>query len=151
MSIEKQAGLLEAKKQLLKQKERMIKEKERRLRTKNFEEIGRIAFDAKISGLDRETLFGAFLEIAKKSANEKHLKEWKSHADSFYKVREREAKTPLSISFEKSPAVEIKNELKTRKFKWNSFRGEYYGYGNREELTSLLKATGISFQIDELK
>ena len=72
----KQKLLIEEKKKKLREQELMLKEKERRQMKKRFVDLGMIVSKAKISNLDENALFGAFLEIAEKSTDDKNINKW---------------------------------------------------------------------------
>ena len=84
--------------------------------------------------LDSTALFGALLEISESSKDLKTLNRWKERG-----AIKTEDKIPVAISFKTSPSQEIKDSLKDLKFRWNSFRREYYGSGDISVLKSLLK------------
>ncbi len=53
---------------------------------------------------------------------------------------------PLIVSFETDPPPEIKTALKGLKFRWNAFRREWYGYGQKDQLEELLKASKATIE-----
>lgn len=88
--------------------------------------------------MDREILLGAFLDIASQSSEKSKIEYWKNLAENFKKEQKNE-RSALIIVFQKPPSEDIKEALKNMKFRWNKFRGEYYGYGDKKILSDLLK------------
>lgn len=136
--IETEKKKLEAEKQRLKEKEKRILEKAKRAKTKSLAQIGKLAYQAKISHLDQDVLLGAFLIVSELAKDESYIQKWKRKAEEAKAGLKQEDQTPLTIAFDTPPPNEIKSELKELKFKWNSFRGEYYGYGDLESVKKLL-------------
>lgn len=126
-------------------RKKMLLEKEKRKRASKFTDIGRLAYRANIDQLDEQTLFGAFLEIAK-NINEEKLTRWKECADEFVKSQSKNDNQVFCIYFEEEPIQEIKRKLKDYKFSWNRFRREYYGKGNRDEIENLLKDCKVKIE-----
>lgn len=127
---------LKQKLEKLKQKERTIIEREKQAQKKNLLELGRLVAKAKISNLDTAALLGAFLEISERSNDNDNLLAWREKS----KITNSEQDTcSLAITFKSPVSLEIKEKLKQVKFRWNSFRGEYYGRGNITLLRELLE------------
>lgn len=145
-TLEKQKQQIATRKKELQDKEKRIREKELQNQKKRYIEIGRLAYKAKIDHIDESSLLGAFLEIAEKSSLAEVLQQWKKKSTKI--PNSATQNTPLSIKFTISPSVEIKAILKAQKFRWHSFRGEYYGNGNQGEIEKLLK--GIPCKIEVL-
>lgn len=123
------------------EKAKRLKEIEMRSINKQLLEIGRLAMAAKIDKLDKESLLGAFLEIAEKSqSGSASLDLWKKKSQALKTQTSDRVGQALVISFETSPPIEIKAVLKEHKFKWNDFRGEYYGFGDKTKISNLLKS-----------
>ena len=106
--------------------------------------LGQLFVKTKTSHLDHEVLFGALLEIAERAQNEHALNSWRVKFEEYAEINKKSYVTAngsrMTISFKSqtSLAPEIKEKLKEMKFKWNEFRGEYYGFGDREALRNLL-------------
>ena len=135
-NLEQQKSKLEETKRKLKEKENMRRGKER-IQTQNaLSNLGQLFVRTKLSHLDQEILLGALLEISEKSKDEKVLENWRK------KSQQHSATTikgnPITISFKNPPAFEIKEQLKSMNFKWHSFRGEYYGHGDKSIMEKLL-------------
>ena len=143
--IEDEIKRLEEKKRKIRKREIAIKEMEKKRKDKSMVAIGKLAYQAGIADLDGDVLLGAFLEIALLRTDEairnKWLEKTKNLSDGKVGV------SSLSISFSKSPDKEVREKLKEMKFKWNDFRGEYYGYGNREEMRNLLHGVKCSIEV----
>ncbi len=141
--LDKMKESLSVKKQKLKEKEQIIKAQEKRSRQKRLSELGGLAYKAEIDKLDENILLGAFLEIAERSSDQKSIKTWleKSKQIAMNKQSNR-----LLISFKNPPSFEIKDKLKQLNFRWNSFRGEYYGYGEENMIAEILN--GLDFTIE---
>ena len=145
--IDAEKEKLEMMKKKIQLQEKILKEKEKRQRALRFEEIGRIAVKANIDSLDENTILGAFLEISEKINERKTIEDWKRRAEKFLTVAEKTDDSPISISFKNDPSTEIKNKLKDANFKWNRFRKEYYGFGNKSELETLFKETESTIEV----
>ena len=143
--IEDEIKRLEEKKRKIRKREIAIKEMEKKRKDKSMVAIGKLAYQAGIADLDGDVLLGAFLEIALLRTDEairnKWLEKTKNLSDGKVGV------SSLSISFSKSPDKEVREKLKEMKFKWNDFRGEYYGYGNKEEMRNLLHGVKCSIEV----
>ncbi|PJD94555.1 MAG: hypothetical protein CK425_11285 [Parachlamydia sp.] len=133
------------KKQKLKEQEKMIKNQEKTSKIKRFSELGRLAYKAKLESLDEKVLLGAFLEIAEKSQDAKALKAWLERSEKIQ--NDTTSLKRILISFRAVPNQEIKDQLKKMNFRWNSFRGEYYGRGTKDDLTNLLKGLDVSIEV----
>lgn len=118
-------------------RKKMLLAKEKKKRASKFSDIGRLAYQANIDEIDNQTLFGAFLEIAK-NANKEKMFEWKKEAEDFTNNRKKNSECVFSISFIEEPNNEVRKKLKENKFSWNRFRKEYYGKGHKSEIESLL-------------
>lgn len=130
-------SLLEEKKELLKKKERLLNEKEKIIDQKRLINIGRLASKANLGHLDEHTLFGGFLELSKHLSNQSKLMEWKEKSEQ--ETASKQRGNPITISFKGQPNKNEKQLLKIHKFKWNSFRGEYYGFGDKGQITKLFE------------
>lgn len=142
--LEKQKLKLESSKERIRQREKMLKEKEKMSAQATITNLGQLFVRTKLSHLDNEILFGALLEIAEKSHDENALHHWRQksqqHASATKNSHVTNGGSRVTISFKSQPnlTAEIKERLKEMKFKWNEFRGEYYGFGDRESLQNLL-------------
>jgi len=145
--LEEEKKKLERKKKKLRIAEQIIKERERRSEIRRHSEIGRLAQKAKIDMMDHSILLGAFLEIAEKSLDPNFLETWKKKAVAFQQKTEESDQEPLAISFQTEPSKRIRDILKGNKFRWNSFRGEYYGLGKKAELETLLSETEVRIEV----
>lgn len=148
--IEEKKKKLAEKKQSIQIKEKLLNEKEKQRRAKQFAEIGKIAYQANIDKIEKETLLGAFLEISKKNHDKETIAHWKKSACEFLKKQESDETTPMTIIFTTDPSKEVKEKLKEIKFKWNSFRREFYGYGNKKSVESLLSGSEFRIEFPEL-
>ena len=123
----------------LERKEKIIRKKEQKFRHKQLIQLGTLINKANISHLDPETLMGAFLEIKDLATKKDQIEKWKSKGLSSLAVERETNPQPLIISLESELPIEIKAELRQKKFRWNPFRREWYGYGKKEDLESFLK------------
>lgn len=57
--------------------------------------------------------------------------------------------TPLSITFTSDTDESTKKEIRNSGFKWNKFRTEFYGHGNKSEIEPLLKNTDYKVEVIE--
>lgn len=138
---------IEEKKKLLKRKEKEIKEKERKKQMKSYEKIGRFAKKASLPDIDDEALLGAFIELSENSKKEENLKKWRALTQNLKDKSDKENGTPLVIKFTKHPEKEIRDDLKEQGFKWNSFRGEFYGFGSLETARNNYKELGAQIEV----
>lgn len=138
---------LEEKKKKILLKEKILREKEKKKKSKRFSLIGKLASKANIDHFDDKTLLGAFLEIQRLSESEEIKSEWKSSGQSFIQGNQITEQTPLSLSFTEDPDSLTKKALKDLGFRWNSFRKEFYGYGKKEELQSVLNGTKFNIEV----
>lgn len=60
---------------------------------------------------------------------------------------DKEDKIALLITFTAEPPREIKSQLRDLNFKWNPFRKEWYGYGDRKDLLRLIKPFGGNVEL----
>lgn len=143
-AIEEEKQRIEEQKQKIKQKEKVLKNIERRDQKKQILEIGKLACDEKIHTLDKKALIGAFREIAEKSINIETINAWIKKSSINEKLKNNSS--AIIVSFEETPSKEIRDKLKSLKFRWNAYRGEYYGRGSKNELEELCQ--GLQFKIE---
>lgn len=137
---------LQQKKNSLVLQEKKIIDDEKKKRVKQFAEIGKLAFDADIDRLDRKLLLGAFLEISSLLTNTERTNQWYVLANNFESEKENLGQA-LIIAFDDLPSEAVRSKLKDLKFKWNKFRGEYYGYGDKKIVSSLLESCKCKIEI----
>lgn len=138
-SIDEAKKRLENEKEKIRLKEKLIRDRERKMRAKRFQEIGRLAHKAEIDLLDSDALLGAFLEIQSRKANKSDIAGWKEKASALKTADDQQGKTPMIVALKEEAPTEVKRKLSDLNFKWNSFRKEYYGHGNRGELSEILE------------
>jgi len=114
--------------------EKVLKDKERKLQIRKLIAIGRIAQKAGIDKLDEMTLTGAFLEIGEKAKDQNTRKAWSEKGAKFVAADQIENAQALIVSFATDPSAEMKTLLKTLRFRWNTFRREWHGYGKIDDL-----------------
>jgi hypothetical protein len=139
--------LLEKKKRIL-DREKQLKQKEKIALGKKFSDWGKLVFRAGLSDWDPDILLGALLEIKERAGDDSSIQSWKKRAAEANQMQDM-TKHCICVKFEENPPQEIKTMLKNRKFKWNSFRGEYYGYGDREVLADSLKDYQVKIEVIE--
>lgn len=150
MSTEKlksDLDVIEEKKKILRKKEKEIREREKKQQIKSFEKIGRIAIKASLPDLDDDALLGAFFELSEKSKQEENLIKWREMANSINTKNDKENGTPLVIKFSKHPEKEVRDNLKNQGFKWNSFRGEFYGFGSFDFVKNTYEKMGAQIEV----
>ena len=128
-------------KEKLSAKELRLKEKEKKHLFNKLIEIGKIAAKSNIDDIEKMTLLGAFLEINQKKDEQLVLENWRKKAEEFLKHSDQNDTVSLSIKFSSHPDKIILDKLKELKFKWNRFRKEFYGFGNKVEITQLFVET----------
>lgn len=139
VAVSKKLKILEDKKNKIRDQAKALKERERLSFRKQQLEIGRLAMKAKISDLDNDSLFGAFLEISEKAKDEENQMKWKKICTTYQETNEKNGQA-LTIYFKSPPSAEVKDRLKKLKFRWNSFRGEYYGFGDKKVISDQFKS-----------
>ncbi len=138
---------IEQEKEKIRLKEKLFKEKEKQKRSKRFSEIGRIASKVDIDLLDDDVLLGAFIEISEKIKDNQISNQWKEKASTFLKTQDETIGTPLSISFSIDPNKDVKNKLKDLGFRWNSFRKEFFGHGDKISIEKIVEGTQYKIEI----
>jgi hypothetical protein len=147
IGLEEQKKRVELQKRKIQLKEKLLKEKERQRKFKRVSEIAEMAFKANLDRVEDMVLLGAFLEIAGKIEDSQSMMEWKKRGE-FYSKSEQDKPTHLmAISFTQEPGKEIRALLKKMRFRWNPFRKEFCGHGDRRELEGLLKEVEFSIEI----
>ena len=119
----------------LEKKQRVINSKERKIKLKKVLELGDLIIKAGLENMESETLFGALLEIKDQSANPNTVKKWTANGSEWIKLDQQKR---LIVSIKTETSENIREILKARKFRWNAFRQEWYGFGHKEELQSAL-------------
>ena len=149
-TIQKKIAALEEKKQKIKDEERSIKAKEKRAIARNAKDLGILAIRAGLStDFDKEILLGAFLEISKKLKDDEIRMKWKNEwTKQNSKISDR---NPLILTFDSPPNKAVKEIIKSYKFKWNDFRGEYHGHGQKEQLLEVFKGIECTIEIGRKK
>ncbi len=82
---------------------------------------------AKLENLQTNQLFGALLEVAEKSTNEKTLENWANKGGKAFSQTKKTEGVPISISFPEKPSMELRKELRASGFKWNSLSNVWEG------------------------
>lgn len=147
--IEKKEKLA-LKKAVLEKREKLLREKERKIRIRKLIRLGELVSKAGIETFSENTLLGAFLEIKENSQTHSILNKWETKGSKAFAAEGQNNPQQLAISFkEESPKAKLL--LKERQFKRNSFRKEWYGYGNKEELEELLKEYSATIEVISLQ
>jgi len=144
--LNKEKLKLAQKKENLEKKERAIIQKERKMQLKRLISLGELVVKSGLDVLNHKAIFGALLEI-KESVSEKSEKTWALKGSQYLELDKANNPKPLILQFSKGPSADTKKELRSRKFKWNPFRREWYGYGKKEELDEFIKAQNETAQI----
>lgn len=137
---------LAQKKGRLEQKEKAIMQKERKLQLKRLIGFGELVVKSGLDSLEAPALLGALLEI-RDSVSEKLEKKWAEKGLQQMQSERANNSQALIIQFSKESSAKTKKELRSRKFRWNQFRREWYGYGKKEELSEFIKALNETAQI----
>ena len=144
--LDEEKRKLERQKEKLRLKENIIREKEKRKRARFFHEIGKLAYRTKIDTLNEEILLGAFVEIRDNQENEETVSRWKHLAYNFISNETNDKEVAVCVTFKNDPSKETRDIMKKNKFRWNSFRKEFYGYGSKELLERELE--GVEFTLE---
>ena len=94
---------------------------------------------------------GAFLEIKERSANSETLKKWSEQGQAWLQDDRLTASQQLIIKFNSTMENGFKAFLKNKKFQWNPFRKEWYGFGNMEEIERILANKQAKIEIVQLE
>jgi len=119
----------------LEKRQKIINQKERKVRLRKMIELGELLVTAGLEDLNYETIFGALLEIKEFSENRGSIKKWTEKRDAWLTLNRPQR---LIVSFDNESTAETEKILRNMKFKWNSFRNEWYGRGKKDELQALL-------------
>ncbi len=149
MSKEKLELLAKKKQAILEKKENLSKlekairikekQKEKQSDLKKFIEIGKLANKVSIDQLDPVVLLGAFLEIAEQSSAKIKVADWHRKGSNFQLPSAEHTSIALCLSFKSPLDQKSKEYLKELGFKWNKFRKEFYGYGDKGQLVERFK------------
>jgi len=145
-NLKTQKKSIEERKRDLEQKKKNLMNKERASSQKRMLEIGRFALKAKINNLDDSLLFGAFIEIANNSNNVEFIAKCR---ENLQQINTENSGSRITISFKQPPSREIKDHLKSIDFKWNKFRGEYYGFGDKSSLSKIIGKIDCKIEVIE--
>jgi len=130
---------LAQKKIRLEKQGKLIASKERKIQLKQLIELGELVKKSGLEQLEAETLLGALLEIKALSSDGKATQKWAEMGKAHLQDDHLNVFKPLIIQFAKDPSSESKRMLRAKKFRWNAFRQEWYGYGKTEDLSQFLK------------
>ena len=123
----------------IKSKESILKSKEKKILFNHLVEIGKIAKKANIHEVESLVLLGAFLEISESISEPDKLENWRKKGVELQENFLESSRSPLTIKFKQEPVKETVKKLKEINFKWNRFRKEFYGYGNKKEVQETFK------------
>ena len=130
-------------------KELRIKQLEKKNLLNKWIEIGKLAHKANIHDIETDVLFGAFLEIYDFKKENTNLEKWKNKSKHQEIKLSLEAVQPLTVKFTDSLDKGHNSIMRELNFKWNRFRKEFYGHGNKTEIQSKLK--DFDCVIEEIK
>ena len=135
------------KKLKLEKQGKLLASKERKIKLKRLIELGDLVSKSGLEELAAETLLGALLEIKTLSSDESATKKWAEAGKEHLKEDRTTNPQPLIVQFIAEPSSEIKNSLRTKKFRWNAFRQEWYGYGKKDEISQFLNQQNANAKI----
>ncbi len=124
----------------LEKRQKLINEQERKIKFKKMIELGELLVKSELDELDMKVLFGALLEIKESASNKNSIKRWTEKHEAWLQSNHPQR---LIISFIGEASADGIAALKTRKFRWNAFRQEWYGFGKKEELQTLLAKDNV--------
>lgn len=130
----------------LKELEKKLRWREKQASQKQLLDIGKLAEKTEIAKLDHKVLVGAFMEIFEKSSDNNIVAGWLKKSEE---INRANPNNRLILSFHEPISEEVKDKLKSTGFRWNKFRCEYYGFGEKLTISSLLK--GIDFKLEEIQ
>ncbi|MDN3505436.1 MAG: conjugal transfer protein TraD [Rhabdochlamydiaceae bacterium] len=147
MHIEKQQKEIDEKRKKLIEKEKKLKANLRKEKIRKKIQLGEIVELASIDPLSKISLLGALLEIKTLARDEEKIKQWEEKGTSYLNSKNKTDGEQLIVSFPSSQApVELKNALKSLKFRWNSYRQEWYGISKLSDVENILKETNAKVE-----
>lgn len=138
---------LEQKKLHVAYQERVLKERERKLKAKINSKIANLASRAKLTEIDQDALYGAFLEISKLALETENIERWKKYAQKEREENKKENPSVILVSFKGNTPKDAEKILKAHAFKWNRFRKEWNGFGDVKAIQEELK--DFEVKVDE--
>lgn len=126
---------LELIKSRLEKKQKLISIRERKIRIRKVLELGELIVKSGLGAFCPEILFGALLEIKNLSTNQDAIDRWDKLSKCWMNSDQLQR---LIVNIKAQETDELKMILKNHKFKWNAFRQEWYGFGKKEELLTIL-------------
>lgn len=147
LSLEEKKKKIGLEKTRLEQKEKLLKEKERKIKISRFIKLGELISQVDLAAMEMPVLYGALLQIKEDSSDPLQIETWKAKGLKALQIEKSNSAQPLIVSFKTEPSDSIKKLLKDQKFKWNSFRNEWYGHGNEETLKTQLESSHALVEI----
>ena len=145
--LTKEKKSLEEKKEKLKLREQILKEREKKALHKTFVSLGKLVHEAGLSSLDEQTLRGALAELSNSAKDSTKRAQWKKAAELLQSQKDSHEQSQIVIVFQEIPDANTKKMLRDLQFKWNSFRKEFYGYGNPGKIKALTKELKCSVEV----
>lgn len=147
---------IEAKKQKLAQKKEKLVREERRLalharkaRTAKLIRLGGLFEDAGLFELDPKALLGLLLESYEAAKDPSVVSRWLDLGSRKLESKESEEGVALIVQLDIDPPQKAVDLLKSMNFRWNKFRQEWQGYGNKEKLLDLLSEAKPKIEVVE--
>lgn len=117
----------------------LAKRQEYKAKKKLLQELASFYEKTKTIHFDKDILLGALLHLAETANDLPTLEKFKAKGEAYQK--KLSTKNPIVITLKDTPSISTKSQMKDLKFKWNSFRKEFYGFGDldtvKAELTNL--------------
>ena len=136
--IEKKKIELARKKQMLANHERLLQQQLRKERTRRLIERGGLITKAGLEFLDDMALLGALIDIKQKANDDKQIAQWSKLASSEL-TKDQKQKTPVVVTFDEKPNLEIRQAIRDAGLKWNALRQEWEGRVDLENLKTILE------------
>lgn len=146
LDLEEEKKKLALKKSRIEAKEKRLKEKERKVRTRRLIELGGLVSKAGIEELNNNALLGALLDIKERLKQESTVKKWKDKGAVAFEKDKAQNGEALIVSFDAEPPREVKDKLRNLGLRWNRFRREWQGYGEKDLLEKELKEFGATIE-----
>jgi hypothetical protein len=144
LSIEKKEKKLIEKKLDILRKEKELAKKKKEAENRLIFEVGRLCKKAGLINLDRNCLMGSFLYI-KEKLNDSRFKD--EVMEKFNEYNSKNEKTYPVIVEIKEDCTETKVRLKNLNFKYNKFRNEWYGYGEKNNIEKYLDTNKVNLLV----
>jgi hypothetical protein len=134
----------------LKRKSRLssVKRQEFKAKKKLLQELSSFYEKTQTIHLDKDVILGALLHLSESANDLPTLEKFKAKGQAYQK--KLSVKHPIVVTLKEPPSLSIKSQMKDLKFKWNSFRKEFYGFGDLDTIKAELTNLDCSIDVVEV-